>query len=83
MDSEEFYQLFGGMCARCLVNYAICSHHIDPLGHGGADDWDNQIPLCVDCHEEIHTTGPTSQIDDLHEAREFAMAFHSGLTAKR
>jgi hypothetical protein len=32
--------------------------HIKPKGEGGSDDIDNAIPVCFDCHAEIHLYNP-------------------------
>jgi len=34
------------------VNIEI--HHIVPESEGGTDDIDNALPLCFDCHGEVH-----------------------------
>ena len=59
-------------CNRCLINYANCDHHI--YGRYG-DSADDTIPLCIDCHDFIHESGSSNHVDDLYEAREFALGY--------
>src|SRR5689334_6065332 len=33
-------------------------HHIIPRSQGGDDSEENGIPLCLDCHAEVHTYDP-------------------------
>ena len=46
-------------CGRsCCLCHKFCSskiecHHIQPEGDGGADTYENCIPLCFDCHAEV------------------------------
>lgn len=51
-------------CGRscCLCNKycgtKIECHHITPESEGGEDTYDNCIPLCFDCHEEVGAYNP-------------------------
>lgn len=46
-------------CGRhCCICHKFCGnkieiHHIKPRAKGGADSFDNAIPLCFDCHAEV------------------------------
>lgn len=45
---------------RCCVCHRFCgvkieTDHIEPQGSGGDDDIENAIPVCFDCHAEIHS----------------------------
>lgn len=46
-------------CGRhCCICHKFCGtkieiHHIVPHSKGGADSFDNAIPLCFDCHAEV------------------------------
>lgn len=40
-------------CMRC-GGYASEVHHIRPRQFGGGDHPRNMMPLCKDCHDEIH-----------------------------
>jgi hypothetical protein len=47
-------------CCFCLKYKGrdIEVHHIIPKAKGGADTFDNAIPLCFDCHSEIGSYNP-------------------------
>jgi hypothetical protein len=45
---------------RCCICYRYCgikieTDHIEPLGEDGPDDIDNCLPVCFECHAEIHS----------------------------
>lgn len=45
---------------RCCICHVFCgvkieTDHIVPRGEGGSDEIDNAIPVCFDCHAEIHS----------------------------
>lgn len=44
---------YGHECMRC-GGYASEVHHIRPRQFGGGDHPRNMMPLCKDCHDEIH-----------------------------
>lgn len=44
---------------RCCICHRFCgvkmeTDHIQPAGDGGTDDITNAIPVCFECHAEIH-----------------------------
>lgn len=44
---------------HCCICHKLCgtkieTHHIKPTSQGGADDFENCIPLCFDCHAEVN-----------------------------
>lgn len=43
------------ICRQFLPLY-IQVHHIIERSKGGTDDFDNLIPVCIQCHASIHTT---------------------------
>ena len=47
------FDLTSKYCAVC-GGKASCMHHIHPLMCGGKNKADNLIPICKECHEEIH-----------------------------
>lgn len=60
---EEFVlQLHGGRCVVCLEP-ANHIHHLRPksLFKKGTSDPDNMVPLCLVCHEKVHTKGTTTE----------------------
>ena len=45
---------------RCCICHRFCGvkmeiDHIVPTADNGADDIDNAIPVCFECHAEIHS----------------------------
>lgn len=45
---------------RCCICYRFCgvkieTDHIVPVAEGGTDTIDNAIPVCFECHAEIHS----------------------------
>lgn len=67
----------GRRCCLCGTLHKIQLHHIVPKEEGGADDIDNAVPLCPNCHDEVHgryahgkaTRGYTSGELKLHRQR--------------
>jgi hypothetical protein len=46
----------GRMCAVCQRRHGVQVHHIVPVSEGGSDDPGNAIPLCPNCHSEVHAS---------------------------
>lgn len=44
----------GRRCAICRSLHNVQVHHIRPRALGGTDDIENAIPLCPNCHNEVH-----------------------------
>lgn len=44
------------MCAICLVELAVETHHLVPLARGGSNGPDNLLPMCRKCHEHEHAS---------------------------
>lgn len=46
------------LCQQCEANHvvrvAVEVHHRLPLSKGGSHDRSNLVPLCEDCHRELH-----------------------------
>ncbi len=42
------------MCAVCNRRPRLQVHHIVPRHSGGSDDVSNAIPLCPNCHDDVH-----------------------------
>jgi hypothetical protein len=45
----------GRMCAVCNKQNKVQVHHIEPKERGGPDSYENAIPLCPNCHDEVHS----------------------------
>ena len=43
-----------GECVWCGKTEPLHVHHIVPLSHGGGNELDNLVTLCVDCHGDFH-----------------------------
>jgi HNH endonuclease len=48
---------------RCCICHRFCgfkmeTDHMNPTAEGGSDDIDNAIPVCFECHAEIHLYNP-------------------------
>ena len=57
--SDEAQDLLARRHRRCCICHRFCGvkmelDHIDPKGDGGSDDIENAIPVCFECHAEIH-----------------------------
>ncbi|MFC1563766.1 HNH endonuclease [candidate division KSB1 bacterium] len=64
-NRKEVAELLAECHRRCCICHKFCvtkieTDHITPKDQGGKNDIDNAIPVCFDCHAEIHT------YNDLH-----------------
>jgi hypothetical protein len=60
------------MCAVCQHRHGVQVHHIVPRFEGGSDDANNAIPLCPNCHSEVHASyapGRTTRVYTQAELR--------------
>lgn len=53
-ESEELLVKTGRLCCICKKLHDVEIHHIKPVKDGGSDDIENAIPLCPNCHDEVH-----------------------------
>lgn len=63
----------GRMCAICNRLHGVQVHHIVPVSAGGSDDERNAIPLCPNCHDEVHAAhapGRTTRLYTESELRQ-------------
>jgi 5-methylcytosine-specific restriction endonuclease McrA len=44
----------GRRCCLCGLLHKVQVHHIVAQADGGTDHIDNGIPLCPNCHDEVH-----------------------------
>lgn len=54
-DVDDLLARTGRMCAICKRRHRVQVHHITPVSEGGSDDISNGIPLCPNCHDEVHS----------------------------
>jgi hypothetical protein len=57
---DEVSQLLARCHRRCCICHRFCgvkieTDHMIPEGDGGTDDIGNAIPVCFECHAEIHS----------------------------
>jgi HNH endonuclease len=57
---DEVSELLVRCHRRCCICHRFCgvkieTDHIDPVASGGKDHIDNAIPVCFECHAEIHS----------------------------
>jgi hypothetical protein len=62
-DRYEVGALLAACHRRCCICHRFCgvkieTDHIRPSADGGDDDIANAIPVCFDCHAEIHSYNP-------------------------
>lgn len=53
-EVEELLVATGRECCICHRRHAVEVHHIVRHADGGTDDVDNAIPLCPNCHDQVH-----------------------------
>ncbi len=53
-EAEQLLADTGRMCCLCGTLHRVSLHHIQGKEEGGTDDIDNAIPLCPNCHDEVH-----------------------------
>jgi 5-methylcytosine-specific restriction endonuclease McrA len=56
---------------RCVIDFKRYNHihHILPKSLGGKDDEENLVPLCMECHELIHSMGAVKWTYTLQQFR--------------
>ncbi|MFP4424143.1 MAG: HNH endonuclease [Candidatus Woesearchaeota archaeon] len=53
-EKESLFSKMKKACYLCSSPTHIELHHILPRSYGGGTEYENIIPLCKDCHKEIH-----------------------------
>ena len=53
-QSETLLAYCGRRCCICRKLHRVQIHHIKPKEEGGTDEIENGIPLCPNCHDEVH-----------------------------
>lgn len=58
-NRDQVADLLAQCHRRCCICHRFCgfkmeTDHIKPSGDGGSDDIENAIPVCFECHSEIH-----------------------------
>lgn len=76
-DKKETDQLLadcGRRCCICGLLHRVQVHHIKPKEKGGTDDIKNGIPLCPNCHDEVHTEYSSGKTTKIYSEQE--LKFH-------
>lgn len=53
-EADNLLAQTGRRCCICKRLHGVQLHHITPREEGGSDDIENAIPLCPNCHDEVH-----------------------------
>src|SRR5215469_10469375 len=69
-DVDELLARTGRMCAVCNRLHGVQVHHIVPRHLGGSDDVTNAIPLCPNCHDEVHARHAPGRTTRVYTERE-------------
>jgi hypothetical protein len=55
-EAEKLLSATGRRCCICGLLHNVQLHHIVPEKEEGRDDIDNAIPLCPNCHDNVHAS---------------------------
>jgi hypothetical protein len=69
-DIDTLLARTGRMCAVCNRRHGVQVHHIVPRHLGGSDDASNAIPLCPNCHDEVHAKYAPGRTTRVYTERE-------------
>lgn len=63
---------------RCCICHKFCGtkmalHHITQKAYGGDDSFENCIPLCLDCHEDMGKADPNHSTGKHYTERELRL----------
>ena len=85
-DAERLLSDTGRLCCICRKQHQVSLHHIVLPENGGTDDIGNAIPLCPNCHDEVHGSGARGRTtrgytpDELRMHKEKTIQMMRGLT---
>lgn len=72
-EVDELLARTGRMCAICNHPHGVQVHHIVPKSADGSDEIGNAIPLCPNCHNEVHTAYGPGRITRLYSENELRL----------
>lgn len=72
-DIDELLAKTGRQCCLCRTLHRVQVHHIVPRNEGGTDDIENAIPLCPNCHDEVHKGHAPGRVSRIYTASELRM----------
>ena len=61
---EKVFEKHGRFCNMCGSEQNLQMHHIIPIRNGGTNELENLIPLCKNCHQDIHYLGQNQMTSD-------------------
>lgn len=67
---DELLARTGRMCAICQERHNLQVHHIVPTSEGGSDATSNAIPLCPNCHDQVHSRRAPGRVTRLYSPEE-------------
>lgn len=84
-DVDRLLAETGRMCAVCGTLHHVQVHHIQPSHQGGPDTYDNAIPLCPNCHNEVHSEYGKGRVSRMYTETELRqhLARTKGVASKR
>ena len=71
----------GRRCCICSRLHKVQVHHIVPKDKGGTDDIENGIPLCPNCHDEVHSPYARGRTTRTYTSQE--LIFHKKRTVEQ
>jgi len=72
---EKLLAATGRRCCICGTLHCVQVHHIVPNEHGGSDRIDNAIPLCPNCHDNVHAQKASGRTTRSYSADELSSTF--------
>ena len=61
-EASELLVKTNRRCCICGKQHSVTVHHITSKKEGGSDNIENGIPLCPNCHDEVHASGATGRV---------------------
>lgn len=72
-EADKLLSDTGRRCCICGTLHKVQLHHIVPKEDGGADDIDNAIALCPNCHDEVHSRYSSGRTTRTYTANELKL----------
>lgn len=69
-ESDNLLVQTGRRCCICQRLHGVQLHHIVPVEKGGSDSIDNAVPLCPNCHNEVHSGHASGRVTRCYTAGE-------------
>ena len=72
-DVDSLLVATGRKCAICRSPHHVQVHHIVPKERGGTDRIENGIPLCPNCHDQVHSPSASGRTTRSYTADELRL----------